>query len=110
MIEMLFKRIKGDPQARFYTSKCRRCGRLFIKFTNRSTLCSDECKTSNNQDNKASYQRKRRKLINDGVLISNETKQVGTSTVLLSKHIKPTFEEEHSVILREKRRVGLISQ
>ena len=49
-------------------------------------------------------------MINDGHLISNESNQVGTSTVLLSKNIKPTFEEEHHHILREKRRVGLISQ
>lgn len=107
---MLFKRIKGDPQARFYVGKCRRCGNLFIKLENRSTLCSLECKNLNTQDAKAKYQRKRRKLINDGVLVSNETNQIGTSTVLLSKNIKPTFEEEHLTIQREKRRVGLISQ
>lgn len=107
---MLFKRIKGDPQARFYIGKCKRCGKPFIKLENRSTLCSYKCKQLNTQDNKAKYQRKRRKLINDGVLISNETKQMGTSTVYLSKGIKPSFEEEHTVILKEKRRVGLISQ
>ena len=106
----MFKRIPGDPQARFYLGKCRRCGKLFIKFENRSTLCSDKCKNYNTQDNKAKYQRKRRKLINDGFLVSNETKQIGTSTVRLSKSIKSDWEEEHSVILAEKRRVGLISQ
>ena len=107
---MLFRRIKGDPQARFWVAKCSRCGRPFIKVENRSTLCSYKCLQLNTQDNKAKYQRKRRKLINDGHLISNESNQVGTSTVLLSKNIKPTFEEEHHHILREKRRVGLISQ
>lgn len=107
---MLFKRIDGDDQAYFYIGKCRRCGRPFIKFHNRSTLCSDKCKDFNTQDSKAKYQRKRRKLINDGVLITNETNQIGTSTVLLSKNIKNTWDEEHNVILKEKRRVGLISQ
>ncbi len=107
---MLFKKIPGDPQARFYIGHCKRCGKPFIKLENRSTLCSYRCKQLNTQDNKAKYQRKRRKLINSGALISNETKQIGTSTVLLSKGIKPTFEEEHNVILKEKARVGLVSQ
>ena len=107
---MLYKRYKGDPQARFYLAKCRRCGRLFIKLENRSTLCSERCKFFNTQENKAKYQRKRRKLINKGVLISNETKQIGTSTVLLSKHIHENPDDEHLAILKEKRRVGLISQ
>ena len=108
---MLFKRIKGDPQARFYIGKCRRCGKPFIKLQNRSTLCSEECRTYNTQDSKSNYQRKRRKLIRDGELITNENdNQIGTSTVRLSKHVKPTWEEEHHTILQEKRRVGLISQ
>ena len=107
---MLLKKIPGDPQTRFYVAKCKYCGKLFIKVTNRSTLCSYDCKVKSNQDNKAKYQRKRRKLINDGVLISNESNQLGTSTVLLSKTIKDNFKDEHSVILKEKRRVGLISQ
>lgn len=107
---MLYKRIKGDPQARFYIAKCRRCGKPFIKLHNRSTLCSDTCRQNNTQDNKAEYQRKRRKLIRDGELVSNETKQLGTSTYRLSKGIKDDWQKEHSAILAEKRRVGLISQ
>ena len=107
---MLFERIEGDPQVRFYIAKCKRCGKPFIKLENRTTLCSDECRDYNNQDNKAKYQRKRRKLIRDGVLISNENNQLGTSTFRLSKKIKKTWEEEHSAVLAEKRRVGLISQ
>jgi hypothetical protein len=43
-------------------------------------------------------------------LIVRDKQQLGTSTVLLSKERKPTFEEEHLVILREKRRVGILSQ
>lgn len=108
--KMLYEKIPGDPQMRFYISRCNYCKRLFIKFENRSTLCSYKCKVKSTQDNKAKYQRKRRKAINDGELISNETNQIGTSTVLLSKSIKDNFVDEHNVILREKRRVGLISQ
>lgn len=108
---MLLKKIPGDPQTRFYIGTCRRCGKPFIKTHNRSTLCSDECKDFNTQDNKAKYQRKRRKLIRDGELITREyDNQIGTSTIRLSKGIKPTFEEEHMVILKEKKRVGILSQ
>ena len=100
----------GTIQMKFYISICHYCGKPFVKIHNRSTLCSYECKVKSTQDNKARYQRNRRKLINKGVLISNETNQIGTSTVLLSKNIKSDFEEEHNVILKEKKRVGLISQ
>ena len=107
---MLLKKIPGTSQTRFYVSKCRYCGKPFIKVENRSTLCSYKCRVKSQQDSKAEYQRKRRKAINDGTLISNETKQLGTSTVYLSKGIKSTFEDEHLVILKEKRRVGILSQ
>ena len=107
---MLLKKIPGEEQTRFYVSKCKYCGKPFIKVENRSTLCSYKCKVKSTQDNKAKYQRKRRKAINDGSLITNEAKQLGTSTVLLSKGIKSSFEEEHLVILKEKRRVGILSQ
>ena len=107
---MLLRKIPGDPQTRFYVSKCKYCGKLFIKVHNKSMLCSYRCKVKSKQDSNAAYQRKRRKEINEGKLISNETNQVGTSTVYLSKGIKPTFEEEHMVILKEKKRVGILSQ
>ena len=107
---MLLKKIPGEEQTRFYVSYCNYCGRPFIKVENRSTLCSYKCKVKSTQDNKAKYQRKRRKAINDGSLIVQDKQQLGTSTVLLSKSIKSSFEEEHAVILREKRRVGIISQ
>lgn len=100
----------GTIQMEFYISICHYCGKPFVKIHNRTTLCSYECKVKSTQDNKARYQRNRRKLINKGVLISNETNQLGTSTVLLSKNIKSDFEEERNVILKEKKRVGLISQ
>lgn len=40
--------------------------------------CSTECTCKSTQDNKAKYQRKRRKLINSGELVSNETRKIGT--------------------------------
>lgn len=106
---MLLKKEPGEAQTKFYVSKCKYCGRSFIKVENRSSLCSYKCRVKSTQDNKAKYQRKRRKAINNGSLIVRDKEQLGTSTVLLSKSIKPTFEEEHSVILKEKQRVGILS-
>ena len=103
---MLFKKIKGDPQARFYVIKCKYCGDYFIKFENKTLYCSEYCKCKSTQDNKAKYQRKRRKLIRDGVLISNETEKLGT-TYFPNKPI-PNFEEEYSLIKRAKRKAGII--
>ena len=111
---MLFKKGKkfkdGTVQMRFYVIKCKYCGKPFIKVHNRSTLCSYRCKVKCKQVSNAAYQRKRRKKINDGTLISNETNQIGTTTVYLSKSKKNSFEDEYEVILKEKQRVGLISQ
>ena len=106
---MLLKKIPGDPQSRFYISICSYCGKPYFRRHNRNTLCSYKCKVKSKQDSDAVYQRKRRKAINDGTLIVRD-KQVGTSTVLLSKKPKADFEEEYKVILQEKRRVGILSQ
>ena len=107
---MLLKKIPGEAQTRLYVAHCSYCGKPFIKVHNRSTLCSYKCKVKSTQDAKAQYQRKRRKDIREGNLIVRDKQQIGTSTVLLSKGIKDDFEEEHLVILREKRRVGILSQ
>lgn len=107
---MLLKKIPGEEQTRFYISKCKYCGKPYFRQHNKNTLCSYRCKIKSQQDSKAKYQRKRRKDIQNGNLIVRDKQQLGTSTVLLSKERKPTFEEEHLVILREKRRVGILSQ
>ena len=102
---MLFRRKPNDPQAYYYLSTCKYCGQLFIKFQNKSCFCSDECRHKSKQDSKASYQRKRRKLIKDGVLISNENNYVGTG--FLSKHANPDFKREYKSIRKECGRIGL---
>ena len=107
---MLLKKIPGEEQTRFYISNCKYCGKPYFRTHNRNTLCSYKCKVKSKQDSDAKYSRERRRKIQNGSLIVRDKEQLGTSTVLLSKNIKPTFEEEYSVILKEKRRVGIISQ
>ena len=107
---MLLKKIPDDPQTRFYISYCSYCGKPYFRTHNRNTLCSYKCKVKSKQDSDAKYSRKRRKQISDGSLIVRDKQQLGTSTVLLSKHVKDDFDQEHLAILKEKRRVGIISQ
>ena len=104
-MKMLYEKIKGDPQMRFYLSKCKYCGSVFIKFENKTMYCSADCKCKMNQDNKAKYQRKRRKQIREGHLISNETKKLGTT--YFPKKIKD-WSEELNLIKKAKRKAGII--
>jgi len=107
---LLLKKIPGEEQTRFYISHCVYCGKPYFRTHNRNTLCSYKCKIKSRQDSNAAVNRRRRKAIRNGSLIVRDKEQLGTSTVLLSKKPKPTFEEEHLALLKEKRRVGLISQ
>lgn len=81
---MLLKKTLNDPQTQFYISKCKYCGRVFIKFENKTGYCREACRTWAVREQKARYQQKRRKLINDGELISNELREPGTT--FLSQH------------------------
>lgn len=97
----------GTVQTCFVVRKCKYCGRLFIKTANRQELCSSLCKHYSLQDAKATYQRKRRRLIRDGVLISNETKKLGNSR--LETNPKKDFHHEYRCIQYELKRLGLVS-
>lgn len=102
---MLLKKTLNDPQTRFYISKCKYCGRIFIKFENKTCYCREACRTWAVREQKAKYQQKRRKLINDGELISNENNKLGTS--YLSKHRNSNFNKELVSIRREAKRIGV---
>lgn len=56
-------------------------------------------------ESNAKYQRKRRKEINNGYLVSNETRHVGTN--YLSPHPRKDFEEEQKAIQKEMKRLKL---
>lgn len=59
-------------------SICKYCGKEFAKKHNKQLYCCKECSHKATQDNKAKYQRKRRKRIREKELISNETQKIGT--------------------------------
>lgn len=97
----------GTVQTCFVLKKCKYCGKSFIKLENKILFCSDTCRRFSRLESKAKYQRKRRKLINNGVLISNENKQVGTT--FLSKHAHLDYKKEYKSINNEMKRLGLVS-
>lgn len=103
---MLLKKILNNPQTRFYISKCKYCGRVFIKFENKTGYCREACRTWAVREQKARYQQKRRKLINDGELISNENNKLGTT--YLSNHRHDDFKREYLSIHKEAKRIGVI--
>ena len=102
---MLLKKTLNDPKTRFYISKCKYCGRVFIKFENKTGYCREACRTWAVREQKAKYQQKRRKLINDGELISNELREPGTT--FLSQHALSDFGLEERTVKRELKRIGV---
>lgn len=91
--------------APFYDSICKYCGKPFNKGYKTEKYCSDRCRDNALREQKAEYQRKRRKLINKGVLISHENEYIGTQ--FLSQHRQKDFEDEHAAIIKEMKRLRL---
>lgn len=79
---------------------CNYCGKKYTKTHNREMYCSNKCRYNALREQKAAYQRKRRKLIREGVLISCETTKVGS--VFFPKTIGD-WELEEKYIQRAKK-------
>ena len=92
--------LENEP---YYPNKCKWCGKPFTKQHNRQEYCSEECFNFARLEQKAVYQRRRRKLINEGVIVSNENKHLGTG--FLSEHCHDEFQEEYESIQKELTRI-----
>lgn len=92
----------------YYKNKCKYCGKGFNKTENKQLYCSDSCRIKARKEQKARYQRKRRKLIRDGVLVVKDTEKPPLGSGFLSKHPYKDFIREHNALLREKNRLGLL--
>lgn len=104
-VQMMFA--IGEPILKPYTNTiCKYCGKPFYKEHNKTCYCSDECRLNALREQKAEYQRKRRKLINKGVLVSNEKEYIGTQ--FLSQHRQEDFEDEYESIQKEMKRLKLL--
>ena len=85
---------------------CKYCGKPFLKKHNKEMYCSDECRLKAHQDQDAEYQRRKRRRIREGVIITNERAYVGTG--FLSHHKREDDDEEHAAIIKEMKRLKLI--
>jgi hypothetical protein len=93
----------------YYNSTCKYCGKPFNKTHNRQMYCSPYCCKQAVREQKARYQRKRRKLVRDGVLIVTD-REKGCNTYnsnFLSEHRHKNFDRERRAVEREMKRLGL---
>lgn len=102
MVANIQTMFKDGLIVQYTNAKCKWCGKAFFKKHNKQMYCCDHCRSSALKEQKAKYQRKRRKDIRDGVLISNENEYVGTG--YLSQHRQEDFDDELAAIHKEMRR------
>lgn len=89
----------------FTNATCKYCGEKFYKTANKTCYCSDRCRTLALREQKAKYQRKRRKMIRDGELVSNESEYVGTG--FLSHRRQKDFDKEIKALEKEMKRLKI---
>ena len=89
----------------FTNAICKYCGKKLFKTANKTCYCSDRCRNLALKEQKARYQRERRKRIRHGELVSNESKYVGTG--FLSQHRQEDYDQEMEAILKEMKRLKI---
>lgn len=104
-LEKLVTYPDGSVQTGFALRKCKYCGEHYIKLQNKTLYCSQYCRDKSTQDNKAKYQRRRRKSIRNGELVTNENKKLGTT--YFPEH-KSNWEKEQELVKKAKRNAGII--
>lgn len=88
-------------------SKCKWCGKLFVKEYNNQACCTRECQEQLTRENSAKSSMKhyyRHKINNTNKKAVTTLGSKGTSS---THHPKETFEEEHKSLMREAKRLGL---
>ena len=88
-------------QTQFYVTKCKYCGKTFIKFENKTMYCTDKCKYYSTLEHTNKRVRKHRR--ND--TIKHSSKWIGTGH--LGHHTSGDWETEKLLIVRERKRLKL---
>ena len=92
----------------YYKNHCKYCGKGFIKTHNHQLYCSEKCRKNSRKEQKAAYQRNRRKLVREGKLVvSDQEKYNKYASNLLSQHRHKDFKREYRAIQREMKRLKL---
>ena len=99
---MLLRKIKGDPQTRFYVSTCQYCGSTYIKFQSATKYCSDDCRKYSDLEHTEKRVQKHRKKFK-----SKTDKYWGLGTGYLHGSPEACFEAEHQAIMSEYRRLKI---
>lgn len=84
------------------TTKCKWCGKEFIKNHNRQMYCSDNCREYARQEQKLQYNKKYRKNI------IKDDYYYGLGSGGLGKHKSNSFDKEIQIIKKEKIRLNII--
>lgn len=91
----------------YYKNKCKYCGKGFNKTENKQLYCSNSCRAKARKEQKAAYQRRRRKLIREGVLIVKDTEKPPLGSGFLGTRRHTDFAREYRAIQNEKKRLKL---
>ena len=89
----------------FTNARCKYCGKPFFRTHKNTCYCSDRCRNLALKEQKAKYQRERRKKIRNGEIVSNESKYVGTG--FLSHKRQESFEDEMKALEKELKRLRI---
>ena len=88
-------------------AKCKYCGQPFYRPNKYLKYCSDRCRELALKEQKAEYQRRRRRRIRDGELVANDQYKAFLGTQFLSQHRQEDFKDEHEAIIKEMKRLKL---
>ena len=99
---MLLKKVKGDPQTRFFVSICEYCGSPFIKLQNATKYCSKKCRGYSDLEHTEKRVRKHRRKHKN-----KSDNYWGLGSGYLHGKPKSDFKAEHDAILWERRRLRL---
>lgn len=88
-------------------AKCKWCGKLFEKKTNRQICCTRECQENRNRELTAKRGMKHYYRHKVGNVSKKAITSLGSKGTSCTTKPKETFEEEHKSLVNEAKRIGL---
>lgn len=91
-------------QTTFTISKCKYCGRPYIKTHHSTKYCNDKCRHYAHIEQQAEHMRNKRRQQRNGTL-TNNTKILGTTRIGCTR--QKNFTKEYQTIHRELQRINI---